>query len=194
MAEVESMQSWIDAARHGDEQGFLSIYRSYSKKVRGLLVQLLGPDHLDDNVQEVFLRVWKGLSSLREAQALSSWIYRTTWNVAMDVRKRSAKQRAQFNQLILEHTLAPSESKTEASFDAKILVEKALASLDFEHRAVVVLVDLEELSIEDTAQMMNIPAGTVKSRLFNFELNERRTVALSRRSSKSCDSRGMSGR
>jgi len=42
-----------------------------------------------------------------------------------------------------------------------------LASLDFEHRAVVVLVDLEELSIEDTAQMMNIPAGTVKSRLFN---------------------------
>jgi len=161
------MQSWIDAARHGDEQGFLSIYRSYSKKVRGLLVQLLGSDHLDDNVQEVFLRVWKGLSSLREAQALSSWIYRTTWNVAMDVRKRSAKQRAQFNQLILEHTLAPSESKTEASFDAKILVEKALASLDFEHRAVMVLVDLEELSIEDTAQMMNIPAGTVKSRLFN---------------------------
>jgi RNA polymerase sigma-70 factor, ECF subfamily len=167
VAEVESMQSWIDAARHGDEQGFLSIYRSYSKKVRGLLVQLLGPDHLDDNVQEVFLRVWKGLSSLREAQALSSWIYRTTWNVAMDVRKRSAKQRAQFNELIHEHTVTPNESKAEASIDAKILVGKALASLDFEHRAVVVLVDLEELSIEDTAQMMNIPAGTVKSRLFN---------------------------
>lgn len=160
------MQNWIDAARHGDEQGFLSIYRSYSKKVRGLLVQLLGPDHLDDNVQEVFLRVWKGLSSLREAQALSSWIYRTTWNVAIDHRKRSAKQRAQFNELTNAHTLAPSESKTEASIDAKILVEKALASLDFEHRAVVVLVDLEDLSVEDTAQMMNIPAGTVKSRLF----------------------------
>jgi RNA polymerase sigma-70 factor, ECF subfamily len=167
VAEVESIQNWIEAARHGDEQGFLSIYRSYSKKVRGLLVQLLGPEHLDDNVQEVFLRVWKGLSALREAKALSSWIYRTTWNVAMDVRKRSAKQRAQLNELTRENTLCLNDSKTEAALDAKILVEKALGSLDFEHRAVVVLVDLEDLSLENAAQIMNIPAGTVKSRLFN---------------------------
>jgi RNA polymerase sigma-70 factor (ECF subfamily) len=166
VAEVGSLQNWIESARQGDEQAFLRIYRTYSSKVRGLLVQLLGPENLDDYSQEVFVRVWKGLRALREPEAFSGWIYRTTWNVAMSVRKRSAQKKAQFKELVLAESFAPRKTEPDTSLSAKILVERALQSLDFDHRGVVVLVDLEDFSLESAAQIMNVPVGTAKSRLF----------------------------
>lgn len=167
MSDDKRIPLWVEAARRGDEQSFLQIYRMYSGKVRGMLRQMLGPDHLDDHVQEVFLRVWKGLGSLKEPAAFSGWIYRTSWNVAMDYRKSAALRRTQSEQMKQSESLSPAKHSPEKSLDAKIIVERALGELDFDHRGVIVLVELEDFSIEKTAQIMNIPLGTVKSRLFN---------------------------
>ncbi|MBM3381728.1 MAG: sigma-70 family RNA polymerase sigma factor [Betaproteobacteria bacterium] len=118
MSNDERIQTWVEAARRGDEQGFLSIYRFYSGKVRGVLRQMLGAEGLDDSVQEVFLRVWKGLSSLREPSAFSSWIYRTTWNVAMDSRKSAALRRTQADEFIQQAQLGRREHSPEKAMDA----------------------------------------------------------------------------
>lgn len=167
MTDDERVPHWVEAARRGDEKSFILLYRMYSGKVRGMLRQMLGPDHLDDHVQEVFLRVWKGLGSLREPAAFSGWIYRASWNVAMDWRKSAALRRIHNLRLVESETATRGSHSPERTMDAKILVERALADLDFEHRGVIVLVELEGFSMEKTAEIMNVPIGTVKSRLFN---------------------------
>lgn len=163
----DQIPEWIEAARRGDEQSFLNIYRSYSGKVRGLLRQMLGSENLDDHVQEVFLRVWRGIGSLRETAAFSGWIYKTAWNVALDFRKTTANRRHQSDEYFEHLSMTHRAISPEGSMSAKILVDKALGELDFEHRGVVVLVDLEDFSLEKTSEIMNIPVGTVKSRLFH---------------------------
>jgi RNA polymerase sigma-70 factor (ECF subfamily) len=167
MTDDEQLPHLIEAARRGDEQSFLQIYRIYSGKVRGMLRQMLGTDHLDDHVQEVFLRVWKSLGTIREPAAFSGWIYRTSWNVAMDHRKSAAVRRSQSEKIRETESTIQTKHLPEKTLEAKILVERALAELDFNHRGVIVLVELEDFSMEKAAQIMNIPVGTVKSRLFN---------------------------
>ncbi|MEN9528729.1 MAG: hypothetical protein RI932_602 [Pseudomonadota bacterium] len=166
MPHDDGVRDWVEAARRGDEQGFIRIYRAYAKKVRGLLGQMLGTEGLDDQVQEVFLRVWKGLGSPREVGAFSGWIYRTTWNVDMDFRRSAAQQRTHEDELARNDLNSEKVHQPERAMDAKILVERALGALDFDHLGVIVLVDLEDLSLESAAQIMDIPVGTVKSRLF----------------------------
>ncbi|MEM1281554.1 MAG: sigma-70 family RNA polymerase sigma factor, partial [Cyanobacteria bacterium P01_H01_bin.152] len=72
----------------GQKSAFQALYRRYQRPVRGTLFQLCGEAELDDLVQEVFLRAWKGLPKFRQSAQFSTWLYRITWNVATDRRRR----------------------------------------------------------------------------------------------------------
>jgi RNA polymerase sigma-70 factor (ECF subfamily) len=164
----------VEQCQKGDRQCFRYLYQRYQGKVRSTLYQLCGSSSLDDLVQEVFLRVWKGLPKLKQPATFSTWLYRITWNVATDRRRMLAKHHS-FN----------LPSKTVDSIDAQDLlscasdspdlmllhyqdlVQRGLAHLSFEHRTVIVLHDLEEIPQKEIAEILNIPLGTVKSRLFH---------------------------
>jgi len=156
----------------GDRTCFRHLYKRYQNKVRSTLYQLCGQFFLDDLVQEVFLRVWKGLPKLKQRDNFSTWLYRITWNVAADQRQAFAKQRCFNSQLKLESNLgADSHSKIFLDFDLmqlhyQDLVKRSLEQLSFEHRSVLVLHDLEDLPQKEVAQILGVPVGTVKSRLF----------------------------
>ncbi|HLO49428.1 MAG TPA: sigma-70 family RNA polymerase sigma factor [Kamptonema sp.] len=156
----------------GDRTCFRHLYKRYQNKVRSTLYQLCGQFFLDDLVQEVFLRVWKGLPKLKQRDNFSTWLYRITWNVAADQRQAFAQQRSFDSKLKLEANFsAEPNSKIFLDFDLmqlhyQDLVKRSLEQLSFEHRSVLVLHDLEDIPQKEVAQILGVPVGTVKSRLF----------------------------
>lgn len=161
-------QELIQQCQLGNSSSFRILYRRYHNRVRATLYQLCGADMLDDLVQEVFLRTWKGLSKLRTLNYFSTWLYRITWNVANDRRKQFFKRRQEKEFLGDYSQLNSSLNQNELiQLHYQDLVQKGLQSLSFDHRAVLVLHDLEDLPEKEVATILNIPLGTVKSRLFN---------------------------
>ncbi|MBP0028505.1 sigma-70 family RNA polymerase sigma factor [Roseofilum sp. Guam] len=149
----------------GDSQSYRLLYRRYQAQVRSTLYQLCGPSHLDDLVQDVFLRAWKGLPKFRRSAKFSTWLYRITCNVASDQRRQLAKQ----NQFSLNvDLLSVSENTSDLmQLHYQDLVHRGLEQLSWEQRTVLVLHDLEDVPQKEIAQVLQIPVGTVKSRLFH---------------------------
>ncbi|WP_407696431.1 sigma-70 family RNA polymerase sigma factor [Stanieria cyanosphaera] len=166
----------VKGCQQGDCHSFRLLYRRYQQRVRSTLYQLCGSEMLEDLVQEVFLRAWKGLPQLRESSYFSTWLYRISWNVASDRRKKLAKHQPQLNQTKSkfdsdESNLNLTSSSSQDTPDLmrlhyQDLVQRGLQTLSLEHRAVLILHDLEDLPQQEIAQILNIPKGTVKSRLY----------------------------
>ncbi|MGF1482689.1 MAG: sigma-70 family RNA polymerase sigma factor [Cyanophyceae cyanobacterium] len=157
--------------QQGDRAAFRQLYCRYQPRVRATLYQLCGERVLDDLIQEVFLRAWKGLPKLREAAYFSTWIYRITWNVASEHRRYSAQTQRR-SQEYRQTTAQTFQSLVRNAPDLmqlhyQDLVQRGLQSLSFEHRTVIVLHDLEDLPQREVAQILRLPLGTVKSRLFH---------------------------
>ncbi len=167
----------VQACLQGDPHGFKKLYQRHHHKVRSTLYQLCGCDGLDDLVQDVFLRAWKGLPKFRQSSQFSTWLYRIAFNVASDRRKALAKMRSrnisveddQLENLADDAAIAhASDSQPRLTqMHYQDLMQRGLAKLSEDHRAVLVLHDLEELPQKDIAEILSIPVGTVKSRLFH---------------------------
>jgi RNA polymerase sigma factor (sigma-70 family) len=156
----------VNRCIRGDRQSFRYLYQRHQQRVRSILYPLTDDSLLDDLVQEVFLRAWKGLPKFRQTAQFSTWLYRIAWNVASDQRQATAKQRTQLQ--AIAHT-APTHHEAADVLDLHYqdLVQRGLECLSFEHRTIVVLHDLEELPQKEIAEILAIPVGTVKSRLFH---------------------------
>lgn len=166
----------VQACLQGDPHGFKKLYQRHHHKVRSTLYQLCGSDGLDDLVQDVFLRAWKGLAKFRQSSQFSTWLYRIAFNVASDRRKALAKMRSrnisveddQLENLADDAITRESDSQPSLTqMHYQDLMQRGLAKLSEDHRSVLVLHDLEELPQKDIAEILSIPVGTVKSRLFH---------------------------
>ncbi|MFW6264062.1 MAG: sigma-70 family RNA polymerase sigma factor [Cyanobacteriota bacterium] len=154
----------------GDRIAFRQLYQRYQQRVRSTLYQLCGEQLLDDLVQEVFLRTWKGLPKLRQPSTFSTWLYRICWNVANDQRRQFARLKAEksHHQQAVNPTMTGQQNAPNLMhLYYQDLVQQGLETLSFEHRAVLVLHDLEDLPQKEVAKILAIPVGTVKSRLFH---------------------------
>ncbi len=159
-------QALIQRCIQGDRESFATLYRRHQGQVRATLYGLCGSTALDDLVQEVFLRVWQGLPRFRQRSSFSTWLYRITWNVASDQRQRWAKDRSREAEPTVFPTTLPTTNALQ-TLHYQTLVQAGLQCLSLEHRAVVVLHDLEDLPQQEVAHLLGIPVGTVKSRLFH---------------------------
>jgi RNA polymerase sigma-70 factor, ECF subfamily len=173
----KELQKLIRLCQQGDRQSFRLLYQHYQQRVRSTLYQLCGTAILDDLVQEVFLKAWKGLPQLRTTKYFSTWLYRISWNVATDQRRKLAQDhdktsfqekfcdKEQFNSC---HDLSNFQDTPDLMhLHYQDLVRRGLYNLSFEHRAVLVLHDLEDLPQKQVADILDVPVGTVKSRLFH---------------------------
>jgi RNA polymerase sigma factor (sigma-70 family) len=149
-----------------DRHSFRILYRRHQARVRQIIYQLCDPTNLDDLVQEVFLRAWKGLTKFRQTAQFSTWLYRIAWNVATDRRQALAQERSRL-QTIAENIATQHDDPDLIQLHYQDLVQVGLRSLSDDHRSVLVLHDLEELPQKDVAEILQIPVGTVKSRLFH---------------------------
>lgn len=177
-ATVQTEEELILLCQQGDRACFRLLYQRYQQRVRSTLYQLCGKTLLDDLVQEVFLRAWKGLPKLRTTKYFSTWLYRISWNVATDRRRKLAKlkESTSFNndkhvyqdRLNYEKDLSSVHDAPDLMhLHYQDLVQRGLNNLSFDHRSVLVLHDLEDLPQKQVAAILDIPVGTVKSRLFH---------------------------
>lgn len=155
----------IQACQSGDQEAFRCLYRRHQQFVRKTLHHLCDATTLDDLVQEVFIRAWKGLGKMRQQSQFSTWLYRIAWNVGADYRQKMAQTRSrqqQFQQL-------PGANIPSAWQDMhhQDLVQRGLQTLSSDHAMVVILHDLQELTQPEISNILDIPVGTVKSRLFH---------------------------
>lgn len=162
----ENDQVLIRRCLQGDTQTFRLLYRRHQQRVRSVLYQLCGQASLDDLVQEVFLRAWKGLPKFQQTAKFSTWLHRIAWNVAYDQRQGLAQGRTRL-QIIGNAAAVQQDAPDLMHLHYQDLVQRGLEQLSLDHRSVLVLHDLEEFPQKEVAEILNVPVGTVKSRLFH---------------------------
>lgn len=167
-------------AGESDERArFRSFYAEHVGLVRKVAFDVAGPDMLEEIVQEVFLKLWKGLAGFRAEAKASTWIYKVATNTALDFRRAMSRRggTGRRTELTGNEPSNISGGTDEGALDAAALVDRGLASLSDEQRAVVVLAYLHERPLEEVAAILGIPVGTVKSRLHHARAKLRAILA-----------------
>jgi RNA polymerase sigma-70 factor (ECF subfamily) len=176
-SEVDSREAaLIERCNAGDEAACADLVAEHQRMVYALGLHLLGDrDEALDLSQEVFLRVFRTLSSFRGQSALRTWIYRIVVNQARN-RQRWWRRRFQSAQVPLEVHVSEHGELSSPRDDCgpeRLLRQKeqadrvwqALRDLPFDQRTALVLREIDGLSYEEIGYSLNVAVGTVKSRL-----------------------------
>lgn len=180
-------QVLLAGLRSGDETAYELLIAHFQQPVFGL-VQRLIDDHNEasDVTQEVFLKIFRSVGQFRGESSLKTWIYRIAVNEAYNRRRWFGRHRKPETELEaqepgrghLDHLHDRSRSPYDLVLNKewKSAIEKALAGLNPAFRSAVVLRDLEDLSYEEIADVLDISLGTVKSRILRGRESLRRAL------------------
>jgi len=156
----------IQAARGGDRAAFDALLRLHQDRVFSICLATIRDRELAlDATQETFITLFRKLDRFDGRSAFSTWLYRVTMNTCYDVLRRA---RRHATEAVPEHLdpADPSSSDQFAAADVRPELAAALASIPEEFRIAVVLSDLEGLPLAEVADILDVPIGTVKSRVF----------------------------
>ncbi len=163
----------VERCLAGEETAWEDLVKVHTRRVYAICYRFTGSDHeAQDLTQDVFLRVFRSLKSFRAGEgSFGVWLSRLTRNLLIDHYRRSKLARASAS---IEEQLPMLEEKTAvmgrtegllAGREASEALQAALQRLSPDLRETVILRDLEELEYREIAQVLNVPEGTVKSRL-----------------------------
>jgi RNA polymerase sigma-70 factor (ECF subfamily) len=159
--------AWIERARAGDAEAYRRLVERYSEVAYGLALRMLGsPSDAEEVAQDGFLRAWRALPRFRGDSSFSTWLHRIVVRRALD---RSATLKARRARETGLDAAAEAEAPGPGGASERGLgrrIDRLLASLSDVQRAAVVLYYYEDSSIEQVAQALGIPVGTVKTHLY----------------------------
>ena len=156
----------VTQAQNGDRNAFSELVRVHAQGVRNVVYRMCGDVQLaEDAAQETFIRAWQNLSSYRSQTSLRNWLYRIAVNAGTDMLRREKR--------ILPDDIGdlhltdgnPSPERLVSKQERARLVQNAILALPDTSRAVLVLREYEELSYQEISSTLDIPVGTVMSRL-----------------------------
>jgi RNA polymerase sigma-70 factor (ECF subfamily) len=157
-------QTLVVRSQLGDETAFEELLRMYSPRLRFYVGKMLGAQHenADDLLQEIWLSVFRALPKLNDTAAFRAWIFR----IARDrVCREFRKARLPFSPLEKDQLDdIPADEDSSDSVDREA-VRRQLEQLSPEHRDVLVLRFVEDMSYEEIARVIGGPPGTVRSRI-----------------------------
>jgi len=173
---VPEEDALVTALCQGADDAYEILLQRYQQPVYNLVYRLMNdPSDASDIVQEVFLKVFKNIGNFRGNSSLKTWIYRIAVNEAYNHRRWFSRHQRREVALGPEEGLRtyadsladPSRTPFDQAADHETfaLVEAALDKLNPKFRAVVVLRDIEDLSYEEIATVLDVSIGTVKSRI-----------------------------
>ncbi len=171
----------VKRAQNGDRQAFQEIVETYQRKVYGICIGMLkDPDDSKDVSQEVFIKVYRYLEKFNHESSFYTWLYRITVNKCIDfIRKQKRKREVDYDDEILrdgdvqgDDELLPSRLGVHPDkvYGRKELREKmleALGTLSEKHRTILILREVEGLSYEEMADVLEVSKGTIMSRLYH---------------------------
>jgi RNA polymerase sigma-70 factor, ECF subfamily len=154
----------------GDDEAFAELVRRHERRVYNLALRMLGrPEDARDAAQDAFVSCYRNLASFRGDAAFSTWLHRIAVNACYDALRRRRD--------LLGLDEAPEPPPAADHGDAvttSVDVRRALLTVPEEFRTVLVLHDIQDLGYDEIARILQVPVGTVKSRL------HRARVALGR--------------
>ena len=165
----------VTRCKQGDRAAFDELVNQYKNQVVNIAYGMMS-DREDalDAAQEVFVRVYRSIGSFKENSSLSTWIYRITANVCNDIlRKRqrsgniiSIDSQNDDDERGLEiHDVSAAPEELAEKNERIRIVRQSISELSEEYREVIVYCDIEGMSYDEIAEILNCPQGTVKSRL-----------------------------
>ncbi|MGH7366245.1 MAG: sigma-70 family RNA polymerase sigma factor [Candidatus Rokuibacteriota bacterium] len=167
-AEAGDAPRFLDRLRAGDPTAFEELVMAYQHRVFGVALRMLGnAGEAQEVAQEAFVRAHRALGEFRGDAKLSTWLYAITSRLCLN-RLASAERRLTRqgeDALLRLSDAAPRPDAVLERSELEAALQRAIAELPEERRIVVVLCDLEGLSYEEIAQVLELPLGTVRSRL-----------------------------
>lgn len=169
-------QLLIERSKNGDVSAFEMLIEAYQKKVFNLAYRIIGNyDDANDIAQEAFIRIFRSISGFRGQSSFSTWIYRITTNVCLDeIRKRKNKSVQYLDEDIqtddgeMQRQIISDDPLPEEIAERKELravINDSLGELKEEYRIIITLRDIQGMSYEEIAKVLDCPTGTVKSRI-----------------------------
>jgi len=162
----------VERARTGDHAAFDAIVDRHERRVFAVALRICR-HHEDarDVTQEVFITALRSMSGFRGDAQLTTWLHRVTVNAALDfVRKRQRRETSTVEELGDHPSADPGPEVAAIESVRAREVHRALGTLAADQRAVIVLCDLEGLDYAEAAEALEVPVGTVKSRLHRARL------------------------
>src|SRR5579872_6699377 len=190
MLDGEEIARLVRSAQDGDVRAFEDLISAHIPQVRRF-AQAFAHDDGDaaDLAQDALVKVYRSIASYRFQSAFSTWLYAIIRNVFLDnARSRAGKERALELPFDIKHIDSGRTSESDDMARADVQIERqeerrrvwsALAQVQAEFRATLVLFDIEGLSYEEVAAIEAVPLGTVKSRLSRGREQLRRLLGAS---------------
>ena len=165
----------IKQCQNGDVQAFRHLVERYEDRIYALSCSIIGDrEAAQDATQEAFVKAYKALTKFKGKSSFYTWLYRISTNVCLNVAQREQRRPDRISlegmrektEMGLDRFFGTEETQNDIErVDLRNQIHKVLDRLSPDHRAIVVLKDIEDLSQEEIADTLNISVGTVKSRL-----------------------------
>jgi RNA polymerase sigma-70 factor, ECF subfamily len=166
----------VEACRAGDAAAFERLYELHGPRLKSLAWNLLGNAHdAEDAVQEVFLRVYRGIGNFRGKSSLGTWVYRILLNCSTDIRRRSARRREASGQEVERETLEAAAAPAR-DHPLRLSLEKSLGRLNPRQRSIFVLVEIEGFKHSEAAEILEISEMASRTILYEAKRTLRRLL------------------
>ena len=177
MSEREIDQQLVERARRGDKRAFELLVEKYQRKLARLLSRLIrDPGEVEDVTQEAFIKAYRALPSFRGDSAFYTWLYRIGINTAKNYLVAMGRRAPTSTEMEAEEAEGheSGELLRDINTPESLLLTKeigntvnsAIEALPEELRSAIQLRELEGMSYEEIAKLMDCPIGTVRSRIF----------------------------
>ena len=170
----------------GNEDGFTGLVDRYKDKIYNLAYRMLGNrEEAEDVTQETFMHTFRALESFRLGERFSPWIYKIASNLCLDRLRKQRQPVSSLDEPIgpdqdIPQQVADWSHAPDQIYEVKEMradTQDAISTLPPKYKVVVVLRHLQDLSYDEIADVLNIPQGTVKTRLFRAREILRRKLA-----------------
>jgi RNA polymerase sigma-70 factor (ECF subfamily) len=172
---VQDDAQLILATRRGDQAAYGSLVRKYQDRLFTALVQVCGGrEEAEDAAQDAFVQAYLKLTSFEGQSSFYTWLYRIAFNTAISRRRRKRPDLSidRSREQTGNEPIDGSEGAEELLLrrERAGMVQRALGQLNTEHRAILVLREMEGCDYDEIAEILDLPVGTVRSRLHRARL------------------------
>jgi len=174
MSDTARRNSLVLAARDGDQDAYERLFAAMQSRIYNFIAHLMGDERqAEDLTQSTFIRAWETLPKLRKPEAFTVWLHRIARNIVRDhIRGRGHRLAEISRDQAGDSAIDPEDTRRNGNPERALLgnekhqaLRAAIVALPDHHREVVVLHHLNSMRVEEVADVLGVPVGTVLSRL-----------------------------